>query len=339
MLQAIGADERVQFPQAAAPESDSLARAVARFAGAMAKGNAREFGSFLAPDSRAVLDGLVADGRWDEGAAVVEAVRVVHMSTSMVDRGGMLEVNSAQFVLAIQEPGEAFTLGWLALPGGAGDWQFSAMHTSDEVKARASEWDSTSIAAYIAPSRPGRARPGAGGMDGMDFMADADPLTTYCLVEISTRILSTMGLPGMDRNTALAQMDPAQRAGYDSGKTEYDGGARPTGPQVDVIFMAVGVIRSMFPMMAMMGQGSQPPTDDQIAQIISDVIGMDVATAKARLAESPNTMPNLQDLLPPGMEIPEGLRPGPRPGTTRRNTPGGPIDVPTETPSDPGSGG
>jgi hypothetical protein len=46
-------------------------------------------------------------------------------------------------------------------------------------------------------------------------------------------------------------------------------------------------------------------------------------------------------MMPEDTGLPPGTEPGSRPGTIRRNTPGGPVEIPTQTPGgeDPGDGG
>jgi len=338
VMAAIGADERVQFPQERAPENEDLAKAVAQFAGALAKGSSREFGSFLDASSRPILDDLVADGRWDDGTSQIEAVRIVHMTTMMTERDGAMVVNAAQFVLAIQEPGEAYTLGWRAAKDGDA-WQFEAVPTSDATKSRASEWDADSMSAFSAPQQtggPSRARPGAGGLDSM--LASAEPITRYCFVEVSRRLGEASGAPTGQIEDALGNMGAEERSQYDQGKAEYEGGARPTEAQAEPIFQFVGMMSGLLRMASAMQPGAQNVSQDQIATIVSEVLGMDVATVRTKLAASAASAPDLTNLIP-GMPRPDNGPPPPRPGTTRRNTPAGPIDIPTETPSsDPGGG-
>ncbi|MCA9287520.1 MAG: hypothetical protein KDA05_02990, partial [Phycisphaerales bacterium] len=347
VLRAIDADERVQFPQARAPQSESLARAMAQFAGALVNGQHREFAGFLAPESRPVLDDLVADGRWDEGVSQVEAVRVVHYNTTGTrEVDGALEVTGAQFVLAIQEPGEAYTLGWRASQDRGGAWKFAAMPTSSDVKARASEWDSDSMSAFMdrgGGSRRAVARGAASDIRSM--LEQAPPIVQYCAVEVSKRLSRAAGVPEMMVNAAHA-MEPAVQARYDAGKAEYDSGARPSGPAAEVVYVSSSAALSAYEQIATnLGAEAalQPVSIDQAAEIIAEVLGVDVAEAKRRLEAASANAPSLEDLLPPGTVLPGGEAPGEeapggRPGTTRRNTPGGPIDVPTSTPG-PGDGG
>lgn len=343
VLTAVGADQRVQFPQQRAPEDEALAKAVAQFAGALAKGSSREFGTYLADESRSILDDLVADGRWEEGVAGIEAVRVVHMTTQMVEREGAMVVSGAQFVLAIQEPGEAYTLGWQARPRGEDGWQFAAIETGGDTKSRASEWDSDSITAFRGSGGQGGQGRGGRAGGGMDMAAIADPLTFYCVSEISMRIVEAMGISGGTRDMMMAQMEAADREKFNTGKAQYDTGAKPTPAQAETVYQLVGMTAGMMRMASAMGQGTTL-TDDQIAAIVAEVLGQDVATVKAKLSAAATNAPNLQDFLPPGMELPSelppGTSPGSRPGTIRRNTPGGPVEIPTRTPGgeDPGGG-
>lgn len=143
-----GVDERVQFPQEKAPYDRSLAEAVISFAGALAAGDETAFGDALDGNTRGVLDGMVADGTWYESADKIEAVRVVYLAQSPDEEE---HASSAEFVLAVQEPDGAYTLGWSATKTDGG-WVMSPVFTADATRPRASDWDSDSFAEFTAAS-------------------------------------------------------------------------------------------------------------------------------------------------------------------------------------------
>lgn len=139
-----GIDARVQFPAGKAPYDESLAGAVISFAAAFASGDDAALGGMLDLSSRGILDSMLADGTWFDSTDEIEAVRVVCM-TQQPD--GADEASYSEFVLAVQEPGGAFTLGWAASATDGG-WVMSPISTVDLTLPRAADWDSDSIGAY-----------------------------------------------------------------------------------------------------------------------------------------------------------------------------------------------
>lgn len=145
VMQSMKADARVQFPQAKAPISEDLARAVIAFSDALAKGDAAKLQPMLDSTSKNVLEQLRASGDWDESVSKIQAVRVVQLAGS--EAGGMLS-------LAVQEPGSAYVLNW-AIAGAGGKFVFSGMPASSQILTRASDWDT----ANVMPSAAGAAMP------------------------------------------------------------------------------------------------------------------------------------------------------------------------------------
>lgn len=139
-----GIDARVQFPEAKAPYDASLAEAVIAFAAAFASGDDAALGGALDNTMRGILDSMIADDTWYESTEEIEAVRVVFMSQEPdVDE----DANYGEFVLAIQEPGGAYTLGWSASETDGG-WVMNSLETVDLTLPRAADWDGDSLGQY-----------------------------------------------------------------------------------------------------------------------------------------------------------------------------------------------
>lgn len=135
LLQAMGSDARVQFPDSAAPTNEGLARAAITVANALARGDSDTLAPMLGPLSASVLDNLTASGDWDVGTGKIEAVRIVRA----IDAGE----GKGVFVTAIQDNTGAYVLRWVAAPMG-GSYMIEATMAPSEVKRRASDWDTIS---------------------------------------------------------------------------------------------------------------------------------------------------------------------------------------------------
>lgn len=141
LMQSIGPDQRVQFPQVAAPVDESLARAVIKLAEAIVKGDSSAMSPMLDPTGRSILERLLASGEWDDTTEKIQAIRVVNI----INLGDptSAQMSAANVYLAVQEPGQAYVLAWLA--SRAGDtWIFSGNIATKTTKARASEFDGLS---------------------------------------------------------------------------------------------------------------------------------------------------------------------------------------------------
>jgi hypothetical protein len=142
LLASMQPDRRVQFPRAFAPTSEGLARAVVNFADALAKGDAARFASMLAPPSQPVLDRLRDTGQWDEAVARIEAVRVVAPVAPLGSARGMggPAANAPIVIFAVQEPGAAYLLAWVAM-GAEDAWTFVAVPVGGLTRPRAIDFD------------------------------------------------------------------------------------------------------------------------------------------------------------------------------------------------------
>lgn len=131
---------KVQYPAEQAAYAEGLARAIVRFADAMAKGDAEKFDALLQPDAKALLAQLLASGGWDEATGKIEAVRVVYVDESPAGPDAI----SAVVFVAVQDPDGAYVLGWNAL-NVDDKWLFKGSAATSKVKRRASEWDGESL--------------------------------------------------------------------------------------------------------------------------------------------------------------------------------------------------
>jgi len=89
MIQDVGADPRVQFPEDAAPlESYSdLARAAVELADAIATGDESRLQALLTPSAQATLDQLTLTGEWYDATGAIEQVRIVFVSGEQAPPG------------------------------------------------------------------------------------------------------------------------------------------------------------------------------------------------------------------------------------------------------------
>lgn len=138
LMQSVRPDQRVQFPQVAAPVDESLARAVIRLCEAIVKGDSSALGGMLDPAGRGILERLIASGEWDDTTQKIQAVRVVN--TINLGDPTSSEMSAANVYIAVQEPGKAYVLAWLATRAG-NTWIFTGNVATKTTKARASEFD------------------------------------------------------------------------------------------------------------------------------------------------------------------------------------------------------
>jgi hypothetical protein len=138
--QSLVSDPRVQFPQEHAPTNETLARAVADLASALAKGDNAALASLLDGPSKQVLAEQVANGSWGRETANIEVVRVVALTS---------DAESASVTLAVQDPRGAYLLAWKAVGNGE-DWTFGGAPSPDTRAPRASDLDNAAAASEAA---------------------------------------------------------------------------------------------------------------------------------------------------------------------------------------------
>ncbi len=270
ILREVDADARVQFPQEQAPYDRTLAEAVIVLAGSVAAGDDLAMAPVLDPAGRAVLDQLVASGEWYDATGEIEGVRVVFVSQSPDEN---TEASAAEVVLAVQDPGEAYVLAWNATNSGDG-WRFSAEPSTGQTKARASEWDADTMAAF-SPSAGDRGSVAA--PLSMSEMLAEDPKIVFVAVEFSRQLLKVSGLDGLT-NAMMAQM--AAELGVsesrltvlaEQGKDAVRGGDLPPPEIAGVFIFAAQAIAE--------GLGNEI-TDEQIVEALQEVLQVDETAAR-----------------------------------------------------------
>lgn len=130
--QSFVSDPRVQFPQEHAPTDESLARAVADFASALANGDDGAMTSMLDAPGRSILAEQVQTGAWERETSTIETVRVVALT---------LDGDSADLTVAVQDPRGAYLLGWKAVRDANDAWVFGGAPAPDARAPRASDLD------------------------------------------------------------------------------------------------------------------------------------------------------------------------------------------------------
>jgi hypothetical protein len=282
ILREVDADARVQFPQEQAPYDRSLAEAVIVLAGSIAAGDDLAMAPVLDPAGRAVLDQLVASGEWYDATGEIEGVRIVFVSQSPDEN---TEASAAKVVLAVQDPGEAYVLAWNATNAGDG-WRFSAEPSTGQTKARASEWDADTMAAFSASAGMGGGR-GLGSGDSFDSMTSAvlsDPPTIYFAVEISRQLAKVLGVElsdeelfgpiaqgaGMSEERALELYTRGRLASRENGQQADPAVVGPFIMSARAIGQATGV----------------EVTDEQLIEAIAAVYQIDESEARAYFEEA-----------------------------------------------------
>lgn len=127
-------DARVHFAQEHAPTSAGLARAIYRFADALAREELDAIERSLSAESRAVFS--MVRQEWTQKKQNIEAVRVVFMDPSAKSS----EVQYASVGFAVQRPQGAELFMFMA-EGSSGDWYLTALPSGDEVRSTAAAWD------------------------------------------------------------------------------------------------------------------------------------------------------------------------------------------------------
>jgi hypothetical protein len=202
-----GVDKRVQFPGEKAPYDRGLAEAVASFAGALAAGDDGAFGGFLDLTTRGILDSMLADGSWFDATGRIEAVRVAYLGQNPDEDEN---ADSAQFVLAVQEPGGAYTLGWAATKTGGG-WVMAPLPTADLTLPRASDWDGEDFGAYAFAGGWG-----GGGPGGAIPTDDASAVMAFVAADTISRLMGEGGIGGLDPQKLARYAAMAGASGADT---------------------------------------------------------------------------------------------------------------------------
>lgn len=142
VAQSIGADNRVKIAGEQEVLDESFAKASIELADAIARGNDSGLRSLLQRPDGSTLDQLIDTDDWYAETGKIEQVRVIMVNEGGVPGapiptsfGGNIKLPSGALLLAVQEPGSSYLLGWAAY-NDTGTWKFSGYGTIDEQRAR-----------------------------------------------------------------------------------------------------------------------------------------------------------------------------------------------------------
>jgi hypothetical protein len=227
-----------------------------------------EFREDLDIDSRGVLDSMLADGTWFEATERIEAVRVVYLNQRPDEDE---DANSADFVLAVQQPGGAYTLGWGA-DETEGGWVMSPLGTVDLTLPRASDWDADSLSAY--QSEAGWDVPAGDGLSGTNPDRGDMPMLAYLAAQTTQRLMGDGGPADLDpeqmtqfsRMAGAGGMSPEQAmALMAEGKKNIEDGRLPSPDQVRTIVQGLETASGML---------NQDWGEDTILEAMAGVLGI-----------------------------------------------------------------
>ena len=237
-----GIDARVQFPGEKAPYDASLAEAVIAFSSALASGDDAALGEMLNLSGRGILDQMIADGTWFDSTGEIEAVRVAFMSQTP---DGADDAGYGEFVLAVQEPGVAYTLGWSTQETDGG-WVMSPLETVDLTLPRAADWDGDSFGQYQSAMGWGGSAPLGADLSVPAGAGESSPVLAYLGADTVAKL---MGMGSVDDLAPqMRQMFTSQMAGasgmtademtamLQDGKTQAtEEGVRPTSEEANAL--------------------------------------------------------------------------------------------------------
>jgi hypothetical protein len=238
VLSAMKPDARVQFPQAAAPVDESLAKAVVNLSNSLVKGDSDGFAKLLDADGKSALDALVGGGEWDASTSRLEAVRILSIE-DLQPQAGSNSMTAARILMAVQEPGDAYVLAWSAFKRSLG-WEFSAATAPEGSKARASDWDNALTAG-----------PAAGGSG-----ADISAVIAWAKTEMTRRMDSA------NKNNGVAAPMPKPDATI---AAAIEAGLDPTPEDIKAL-VDIGTSKR--------GEGNNVVTEDKVYQFVSQILGM-----------------------------------------------------------------
>lgn len=162
-------DQRVIFPQDAAPTDEGIAKAIIKLASNLAKGDSDAIRPMLQDDAKTTLDGLVNSGDWDIATKRIEGVRIIKVDQSLAEA----EPTTFTVQMAIQESGESYVIGWQGDKEGSA-WKITGAKAPGGTKPRASDWaDGSSEGASSASESASNA---LGQMDDQTVVLAALPI-------------------------------------------------------------------------------------------------------------------------------------------------------------------
>lgn len=285
MLQSMGADKRVVFPQTYAPVDRTLAEAIVKLGTALAKGDAAGMEGLLTPEARTALASLKASGEWETATAKLEGLRVVMMT----ETPGAERATSSEVLLqtALQEPGKAYVLGWRGKKNGD-LWLFEGADASRETRSRAADFDG-GAAAYAGT---------AGSSPDADARMNQLMIVAWTLGELNKRIV---GATGRDLAAEqLAQLGMGNSAELQARMASFDEQAKR------MIESGIEISDETLGRIVMGGKAAAASTggavtEEQVIQWIAEILRLPIDRVRA----AGGAMPTI-----PGSGMPGGPRPG-----------------------------
>jgi len=247
LLQAMGADARVQFPESHAPTDESFARAVISLGDALARGDETKMRAVLTQPAQGVLDELVGSGAWYDATGEIEAVRVVELDGA-----------AHTVTLAVQDPDGAYVLKWRGRPFG-GSYAFEGESSPKVERGRATDFDA-GVPQVQEVSQ-------ASAQRGTLLLS---PLGTWASVELFKAIDEELGGPADEDEllgriaSATGRTDSAVRSAYDQGST-----ASARGDELDEAEMA-RIVNYFTGLPEVQGELDR----DRIMELLAQVLGL-----------------------------------------------------------------
>lgn len=203
-------DQRVVFPQDAAPTDAGIAQAVIKLASSLAKGDSDSMRPMLQDDAQTTLDGLVNSGDWDVATKRIESVRILKVEQSLAEA----EPTTFTVQMAVQEPGEAYVIGWQGDKDGAA-WKMTGSKAPNGTKPRASDW--ASGASSDGGSAPSQALGAAAGEKLGELSGEMKDMMAQAMANVPEDMAVFMylsqTLAGQFSDAAVTQKDMAALSG------------------------------------------------------------------------------------------------------------------------------
>lgn len=205
-------DQRVVFPQDAAPTDAGIAQAVIKLASSLAKGDSDAMRPMLQDDAKTTLDGLVNSGDWEVATKRIESVRVLKVEQSMAEA----EPTTFTVQMAIQEPGEAYVIGWQGDKEGAA-WKLTGAKAPAGTKPRASDWAGGGAASESSSAPTGMSTDSNDAQKALGEMAGMKDAIAQAMANVPEDMAVFMylsqNLAGQVQGAAVTQKDMAGLTG------------------------------------------------------------------------------------------------------------------------------
>ncbi len=213
-------DQRVVFPQDAAPTDVGIAQAVIKLASSLAKGDSDAMRPMLQDDAKTTLDGLVNSGDWDTATKRIESVRILKVEQSFAEA----EPTTFTVQMAVQEPGEAYVIAWQGDKEGAA-WKMTGSKAPSGTKPRASDWAGSGEAGSGSSSGAGDSDSGIASALPADIASQIPPEMAGQMKEAMAAAMANVPedmavfmhlsqvLPGQISGVSVSQQDMAAMTG------------------------------------------------------------------------------------------------------------------------------